>query len=140
MKKAIIIILLLGINLCYSQNSNDINFRFIKGIIEDNFGPVAGANILVKGTPYYVTTDYDGIFCLVVPVEKNIYIEVSAMSRPVIVKIQPKNNKVKININKKVNNNKTYKKFIKENEEYIAFLNEFYSNPSILEITNNCDR
>ena len=35
-----------------------------KGVVTDNFGPVPGANVLVKGTTNGVITDLDGNFTL----------------------------------------------------------------------------
>ncbi len=38
--------------------------KTIKGVVTDNFGPVLGANVLVKGTTNGVITDMDGKFTL----------------------------------------------------------------------------
>lgn len=40
------------------------NGKTVKGIVTDNFGPVPGANVLVKGTTNGVITDIDGNFTL----------------------------------------------------------------------------
>ena len=40
------------------------NGKTVKGIVTDNFGPVPGANVLVKGTTNGVITDIDGKFTL----------------------------------------------------------------------------
>lgn len=38
--------------------------KTVKGVVSDNFGPVPGANVLVKGTTNGVITDMDGNFTL----------------------------------------------------------------------------
>lgn len=38
--------------------------KTVKGVVTDNFGPVPGANVLVKGTTNGVITDIDGNFTL----------------------------------------------------------------------------
>ena len=40
------------------------NGKTVTGVVTDNFGPVIGANILVKGTSNGVITDIDGKFTL----------------------------------------------------------------------------
>ena len=40
------------------------NGKTVKGVVTDNFGPVIGANVLVKGTSNGVITDVDGKFVL----------------------------------------------------------------------------
>ena len=40
------------------------NGKTVKGVVTDNFGPVIGANVLVKGTTNGVITDIDGKFTL----------------------------------------------------------------------------
>ncbi len=40
------------------------NGKTVKGVVTDNFGPVIGANVLVKGTTNGVITDVDGKFVL----------------------------------------------------------------------------
>lgn len=40
------------------------NGKTVKGVVTDNFGPVVGANVLVKGTSNGVITDVDGKFVL----------------------------------------------------------------------------
>jgi hypothetical protein len=40
----------------------EINHRKIRGIVSDEFGPIAGANVIVKGSTRGTTTDFDGNF------------------------------------------------------------------------------
>lgn len=40
------------------------NGKTVKGVVTDNFGPVPGANVIVKGTTNGVITDMDGKFIL----------------------------------------------------------------------------
>jgi TonB-dependent SusC/RagA subfamily outer membrane receptor len=48
------------------SNVNEIpkNSKFITGIISDELGPIAGANVYIKGTNRGTTTDFDGEFSI----------------------------------------------------------------------------
>lgn len=50
--------------------------KTVKGVVTDNFGPVPGANVLVKGTTNGVITDLDGNFTLF-DVPENAVLQVS---------------------------------------------------------------
>ena len=54
-----------------TQESNSIEGilqnRKITGIVKDNFGPVIGANVSIKGTTIGAITDMDGKFSLNAP-------------------------------------------------------------------------
>ncbi|MCD8183891.1 MAG: carboxypeptidase-like regulatory domain-containing protein [Bacteroides sp.] len=52
------------------------NGKTVKGVVSDNFGPVPGANVIVKGTTNGVITDMDGKFTLS-DVPKNAVLQVS---------------------------------------------------------------
>lgn len=52
------------------------NGKTVKGVVTDNFGPVPGANVLVKGTTNGVITDMDGNFTLT-NVPENAVLQVS---------------------------------------------------------------
>lgn len=139
MNKILSLILFFGTNICLSQDSNLNNFRIVKGIVEDDFGPIVGSNIMVKGTNYGVTSDLEGKFCLLVPINKTIYLENRDMRIPTLICISPNKNEVRFFFNKKKEYKKIYKKFLKEGQEYVSFLNEFYANSSLLEKATNCN-
>ncbi|TAF09773.1 MAG: hypothetical protein EAZ75_07570 [Flavobacteriia bacterium] len=48
------------------SNVNEIpkNSKFITGIVQDELGPIAGANVYIKGTNRGTTTDFDGEFSI----------------------------------------------------------------------------
>lgn len=52
------------------------NGKTVKGVVTDNFGPVPGANVLVKGTTNGVITDLEGNFTLT-NVPENAVLQVS---------------------------------------------------------------
>lgn len=52
------------------------NGKTVKGVVTDNFGPVPGANVIVKGTTNGVITDMDGKFILS-DVPENAILQVS---------------------------------------------------------------
>lgn len=137
--KVVLLIIFFGLNLSFSQESLINKFRIVKGVVKDDLGPIPGANILVKGTNYLVTTNIDGYFCLIVPKKKTIYIQISALCEPILLIVDDATEKININLFKKRNYNKIYNKFSKENTEYFKFLNEFYNNLKSFEQTEYCD-
>lgn len=52
------------------------NGKTVRGVVKDNLGPIAGANILVKGTSNGVITDVDGNFVLT-NVPENAVLQIS---------------------------------------------------------------
>lgn len=70
----------LATNNYYSQNANvkiygPLIGNKITGVVSDELGPIAGANVVVKGTTIGTTTDFDGQYSLSVP--KNAILEFS---------------------------------------------------------------
>ena len=59
-----LMVLLLGFTSAFAQSDNTIR---VNGKVRDQFGPVAGANILVKGKTHGTITDFNGQFTLEVP-------------------------------------------------------------------------
>lgn len=64
----------------YNQNANVKTYgpligNKITGVVSDELGPIAGVNVVVKGTTIGTTTDFDGQYSLSVP--KNAILEFS---------------------------------------------------------------
>lgn len=65
--------------------------RIVTGVVSDTFGPVAGANVIQKGTTNGVTTDIDGNFSIEVP--ENAILQVSYIGfYTTEVKVENQNN------------------------------------------------
>ena len=75
-----------------SQNSDKIR---VSGVVLDDFGPVTGANILIKGTSEGTITDIDGNFSILAPRNARMVVsfigyksqEFSATGQPVSIKL-----------------------------------------------------
>lgn len=73
------------------------NRKTVTGTVTDNFGPVIGASVLVKGTTNGVITDVDGHFTLEVPVGATLVISyVGYEDKTIVYKGEPKLN-IKLN-------------------------------------------
>jgi hypothetical protein len=77
MKKSIVIILILISNLTFSQNNKiETEFRKVSGIIKGYDIPKDGILVSYVGINRAVITDSNGNFCLTVPNNKSVFIEV----------------------------------------------------------------
>lgn len=70
----------LATNNYYNQNANVKTYgplvgNTVTGVVSDDLGPIAGANVVVKGTTIGTTTDFDGEYTITVP--KNAVLEFS---------------------------------------------------------------
>ncbi len=75
------------------------DFRRLTGKAVDEKGlPMPGQSIVIKGTEIGTQTDFDGKFCLVVPKDRTIYLEISCCFVPMYREIKPKVDKIKIKI------------------------------------------
>lgn len=62
-------IFMLGMILPMSMLAQNGSAIDVKGVVQDELGPVVGANVLVKGTTQGTTTDLDGRFSLKAPAD-----------------------------------------------------------------------
>ena len=60
-----IAMLITFLNFGTTNHSNlATNYKIITGIVSDALGPLAGVNVLVKGTKNATTTDFDGKYSI----------------------------------------------------------------------------
>jgi len=132
MKIRIIVFFLLVLNCSYSQITTDTTqFRELKGKLLDKTGAIAGQNIYIKGTNFYSQTDFDGNFCLIVPKNFSIFIEIAISSKPELLEIHSDQKDLIINIeNFNKSNNKAFKKWKRQKSILISKLNNFYNSNS----------
>ena len=59
----------------------------LKGVVEDELGPVAGASVVVKGTTNGTVTDMDGNFSIEVPANATLQISfIGYIPQDIVVK------------------------------------------------------
>ncbi len=77
--------------MTFSQNKNsEIQFRQLTGIIVDNTGlPLPGQTIIIKGTTVGVQSDFNGKFCLILPKDEIVFIELIFCFDNIIREINP---------------------------------------------------
>jgi len=55
---------------------SEFEFRKLTGnLVEENGQPLPGQTVMIKGTEIGTTTDFDGNFCLIIPKDKTVFIE-----------------------------------------------------------------
>ena len=143
MKKIVkILILLIGF-VIQAQNPMP-EFRTLIGKIVDFKGePMPGQTIIIKSTELGTTTDWDGNFCLVVPENQIIFIEISCCFTPIFRAIEPDDKYVKIKIGRKSQerkNKKAYNKWKPIKESLPIIMKRIYSEVDYDKIAENICR
>jgi len=90
------LILLISFIACVNVKAQQGDKITVTGSVIDQIGPIAGANIIVKGTADGTITDYNGNFRLVAPKNSTLVIsfigykaqEVMATTKPLTIKLQ----------------------------------------------------
>lgn len=102
MRKTTIILLILTFNLTFSQSAeSEFEFRNLTGnLVEENGQPLPGQTVMIKGTEIGTTTDFDGNFCLVIPKEKNVFIELPFCFDEIFREIKPTDDTIELKIGK----------------------------------------
>ena len=109
LKGLVIIIIVLSGFFIEAQNLES-GFRTVKGTIFDHKGkPMPGQSVLIKHTELGTTTDWDGNFCLLVPKNQIIFIEISCCFTPIFRVIEPNEKELTIRIGRKSQERKTRK-------------------------------
>jgi hypothetical protein len=104
MKKIALILIILISNLTFGQNQLaeiEIEFRRLTGNLTDEDGrPFPGQNVMIKGTNIGMQTDFDGNFCLIIPKDKTVFIELPFCFDQIFRKVEPTVNKIEMRIGK----------------------------------------
>lgn len=133
MKETIFITLMLFTSLSFSQKVEIENdFRQLKGRLLDESGrPFLGQNIMIKGSKIGTQTDFDGYFCLAIPKNKIVYLELLFCFEQIIREIKPSEKYVEMKIGKgKSKSKKANKKWMQNKDSIVNELNEVYDNIS----------
>lgn len=134
MKIIIIITLLINFNFEITPSVETENkFRQLKGNLVDEYGqPFPGQTIIIKGTNIGTITDFEGNFCLIVPKNKAIFIELPFCFEQIFREIKPEDEfiSLKIGKNKRISKRSTqrWKKMIPELNSFLykAYKSEEY--------------
>ncbi len=128
MRKTILILLILTINLTFSQSAES-EFRKLTGnLVEENGQPLPGQTVMVKGTEIGTTTDFDGNFCLIIPKDKTVFIELPFCFDQIFREIKPTDNTIELKIGKdKRKSKKATRNWKKVRAELNTELNKIYN-------------
>ena len=130
MRKTTIILLILTFNLTFSQSAeSEFEFRNLTGnLVEENGQPLPGQTVMIKGTEIGTTTDFDGNFCLVIPKEKTVFIELPFCFDQIIREIKPTDDTIELKIGKdKRKSKKATRNWKKVRVELNTELNKIYN-------------
>jgi hypothetical protein len=129
MRKTILILLILTVNLTFSQGvESEFEFRKLTGnLIQENGQPLPGQTVVIKGTGIRTITDFDGNFCLILPKEKTVFIELPFCFDQIFREIKPTYETVELQIgSEKQNSKKATRLWKKVKSELNDELNEIY--------------
>ena len=130
MRKTTIILLILTFNLTFSQSAeSEFEFRKLTGnLVEVNGQPLPGQTVMIKGTEIGTTTDFDGNFCLIIPKNKTVFIELPFCFDQIFRVIKPTHETVELKIGKgKRKSKKAIRNWKKIKAELTAELNKIYN-------------
>ncbi|WP_036379296.1 carboxypeptidase-like regulatory domain-containing protein [Muricauda sp. MAR_2010_75] len=130
MQKTTLILLILTFNLTFSQSAeSEFEFRKLTGnLVEENGQPFPGQIVMIKGTEIGTTTDFDGNFCLTIPQDKTVFIELPFCFDQIFREIKPTDNTIELKIGKgKRKSKKATRSWIKVKTELNTELNKIYN-------------
>ncbi|SRR5690554_1553973 len=130
MRKTILILLILTFNLTFSQSvESEFEFRKLTGnLVEENGQPLPGQTVMIKGTEIGTTTDFDGNFCLIIPKDKTVFIELPFCFDQIFREIKPTDNTIELKIGKdKRKSKKATRNWKKVRAELNTELNKIYN-------------
>ena len=102
MFKIISILLVFVSTISFSQNEmTEIPFRQLKGNLIDVSGAAfPGQNVMIKGTSIGTQTDFDGNFCLIIPKNTTVFIELPFCFDQILREIKPNDNEIMLQLEK----------------------------------------
>ncbi|NIK93652.1 hypothetical protein GZ212_15940 [Mangrovimonas sp. CR14] len=143
MRKTILILLILTYNLTFSQSAElEFEFRDLSGnLVEENGQPLPGQTVMIKGTEIGATTDFDGNFCLIIPKNKTVFIELPFCFDQIIREIKPTDNTIELKIGQgKRKSKKATRNWKKLKAKLNAELNKIYNSAEYKEAEKNICR
>ncbi len=147
MKKIVLILIILISGLTYSQFYNaemrketQAEFRQLSGnLIDDSGKPLPGQNVIIKGTRIGTLTDFDGNFCLIIPRNKTVFIELPFCFDQIFREIKPTDNNIELRIGKENRNSKKARRsYDKIKVELNSELYKIYNSDEYKKADNIC--
>lgn len=90
--------------------------------------PLSGQNVIIKGTSIGTQTDFDGKFCIMIPKNKTIFIELPFCFDQIFREIKPTEKTVEMRIGKgKRKSKKAWRNYDKIKAELNSELNKIYN-------------
>ncbi|MCG2420440.1 carboxypeptidase-like regulatory domain-containing protein [Aequorivita sp. F47161] len=134
MRKTVLILIILISNLTFSQTEKaelkmKTEFRRLTGNLTDDDGqPFPGQNIMIKGTNIGTQTDLDGNFCLIIPKDKKVFIELPFCFDQIFREIEPTDKTIEMQIGKgKRKTKKAWRNYDKIKAELNSELYKIYN-------------
>tara|TARA_R110000772_G_scaffold41175_4_gene95772 strand:- start:221 stop:652 length:432 start_codon:yes stop_codon:yes gene_type:complete len=143
MRKTILILIILTFNLTFSQSAeSEFEFRQLTGnLVEENGHPFPGQIVMIKGTEIGATTNFDGNFCLIVPKNQTVFIELPFCFDQIFREIKPTESAIQLKIGKnKRKSKKAVRNWKKIKAELNAELNKIYNSTEYKLATKNICR
>ncbi len=129
--------------MTFSQTKNaqnEIEFRTLTGKLTlENGQPFASQNVIIKGTTIGTQTDFDGKFCLIIPKNKTVFIELPFCFDQIFREIEPKDQTIKMRIGKeKRKTKKAWRNYEKVKAELNSELYRIYNSDEYANAENIC--
>ena len=151
MKKTVLILIILISNLTFpqigktelgmeTQAESKTEFRQLTGNLTDENGrPFPAQNIMIKGTNIGTQTDFDGNFCLIIPENKTVFIELPFCFDQIFREIEPNDKTIEMRIGKgKRKSKKAWRNYDKVKAELNSELYKIYNSDEYKNAENIC--
>jgi len=81
---------------------NNFAIKYVQGyVIGSNGEPVLGQTVRILGTERYSISDFDGKFCISVPVGFDFYLSVPCCYNPMVLKLDSEDDEIKVDFGSK---------------------------------------
>ena len=143
MFKIISILLVFVSTISFSQNEmTEIPFRQLTGNLIDVSGaPFPGQNVMIKGTNIGTQTDFDGNFCLTIPKNTTVFIELPFCFDQILREIKPNDNNIRLQLEKqKRKTRKATRKYNKVKSRLDALLFIIYNSSNYKATGDICNK
>ena len=149
MKKTALILIFLISNLIFCQNGKSelqmetetkTEFRKLTGKLTLEDGqPYPSQNVIIRGTTIGTLTDFDGKFCLIIPKNKTVFIEVPFCFDQIFREIEPTDETIELQIGRgKRKTKKALRNYEKIKAELNSELYKIYNSEEYKNAGNIC--
>lgn len=131
----------LSLNFYGQEGLERNNFRVLKGnLIEENGEPFPGQVVMLKGTQYGTQTDFNGNFCLLIPNDVTVFIDLPFCFEQITREVKSTTQFVELKIGRgKRKSNRAIKRWLEQRNEFTVLIESTFKNVNHLELqTTNC--